>query len=69
MFAKLIILGTLVIIVMCLVGGLVFLVRDKGQTKRTVMALSLRIGIAVSLFVFLWIAFHFGWIAPHSIRG
>jgi hypothetical protein len=50
-------------------AGLYYLVKDQGKTKRTVKALSWRIGLSFILFITLFIAFAFGWIAPHSLFG
>lgn len=54
-------------ILISLGSSLVFLVRDEGKTKRTVGALTLRIGISVALFLFLFLAYKLHWIAPHGI--
>lgn len=67
MFIKTIILITMLVILISLASGLVFLVRDEGKTKRTVKALSWRIGISLALFLFLLLAFSLDWIKPHSI--
>lgn len=67
MITKIIILFAMIIIAGALASGLVFLVRDSGKTKRTVKALTLRIGISLSLFIFLLIAFKLGLIKPHGI--
>ena len=67
MFAKIIIIATLLIILGALLSSLVFLVKDKGKSNRTVKALSLRIGLSLSLFLFLFFAFKLHWIAPHDL--
>jgi hypothetical protein len=38
------------------------------QSARVVEALSWRIGLSVALFVSLFVSYHFGWIAPHTVR-
>jgi hypothetical protein len=62
------------IIIACLVGivaslgvGLFHLVHDKGQSKRMVHALTLRIVLSVALFAFLLLAWSQGWIAPRGL--
>lgn len=55
------------IILASLASSLVFLVRDEGKTKRTVKALSWRIGISLALFIFLFVAFSLDWIKPHGL--
>jgi len=67
MLAKVIILITMLLILVALGFGLFYLVRDEGKTKRTVRALSFRIGISLTLFIFLFLAFHFGLISPHGL--
>jgi uncharacterized membrane protein len=67
MFTKTIILIAMLVILVSLASGLVFLVRDEGKTKRTVKALSWRIGISLGLFLFLILAFALDWIAPHAL--
>lgn len=67
MFTKLFILFMMVLIVGSLMSGLFFLVKDTGDSKRTLKALTLRIGISVALFIFLLIAFKLGLITPHNL--
>lgn len=67
MITKTIIFITMLIILGSLASSLIFLVRDEGKTKRTVKALSWRIGLSLALFIFLLLSFLFGWISPHSI--
>jgi len=55
-FVKFIVLLLLVAIMISLFSGLYFLVKDKGQTKRTVNALTLRIGLSVLAIVVVLIA-------------
>lgn len=67
MLAKIIIIGVMAAILLSLIRGLFFLVRDKGQNNRTAKALTWRIGLSISLFLFLFLAFRFGWIHPHAM--
>ena len=67
MFTKIFIVCVMLIILGSLASGLVFLIKDEGKTKRTVKALSWRIGLSLSLFVFLFIAFSLGLINPHGV--
>ena len=64
---KLLIIGTLVVIVFFLFEGLFFMVKDKGTTNRTVRALSWRIGISVALILMISAGIYTGWIKPHGI--
>lgn len=45
-----------------LASALIYLMRDKGGTNRTVNALSVRIGLSIALFLFVLFAHHMGWI-------
>lgn len=68
MLAKVVIVIAMLIILGSLASSLVFLIRDKGKTKRGVIALTLRIGISLFLFVFLFLAFKFHWLVPHDLN-
>lgn len=67
MIPKLIVILVMLIILFCLGSGLVFLVRDAGSTKRTVKALSWRIGLSLALFLLLFLGFSLGLITPHGL--
>lgn len=67
MITKLFIIFVMIIIASSLASGLFFLIRDVGNSKRTVKALTIRIGISLCLFLFLLIGFKLGIIHPHSI--
>ena len=49
-----------------LATGLVFLLRDKGQSDRAVKALTFRVGLSVMLFVLFLIGAATGLITPHG---
>lgn len=67
MITKLIVIGVMLIIIGTLASSLIFLVRDKGKSKRTVTALTWRISLSLLLFLFLLLAFKLHWIAPHGV--
>ena len=67
MFTKIFILIIMLIIALTLFSGLIFLVRDNGKTKNTIKALTWRIALSLSLFIFLIIAFSLHWINPHGL--
>lgn len=56
LLVKFIVLLLLAVIVVSLFSGLYFLVKDKGQTDRTVNALSVRIGLSILAIVVVMIA-------------
>ena len=67
MLVKLLVVLLLLAVIISLFSGLFFLVKDKGHTKRTVNALSIRIGLSVFAFVLLMIAAATGLISPHGL--
>ena len=42
---------TFILIISSLASALIYLMKDKGKSKRTVQALALRVGFSVSLFM------------------
>ena len=67
MVTKIFIVLTLFAILISLGSAMLYLVKDKGQSTRTVKALSLRIGLSVALFVLLMLGVATGFITPHGI--
>jgi len=67
MVFKLLVVALLLAILASLAGGLVFLIRDKGQSERTVKSLTLRIALSIALFLLLLIGYATGLIQPHGI--
>lgn len=67
MLIKALIVLILLIILSTLFSGMIFLIKDKGQSERTVKALTVRIALSVALFILLMIAFATGLIHPHGI--
>lgn len=63
----LIVIGFLILILWNLGAGLYYMLVDKGQTKRTVNALSKRIALSITLVLLLLFAVWMGWIEPHGI--
>lgn len=60
MLFKIIIVLALLFIIGSLFSALYFLAKDKSGGERTVKALTLRIGLSITLFVFLLLAYYFG---------
>jgi len=66
MLVKVIIVLTLIVIVGSLFSALFFLVKDKTGSDRTVKALTIRIGLSITLFLLLMLGYYFGLIGqPH----
>ncbi|MGN6225692.1 twin transmembrane helix small protein [Pseudoxanthomonas sp.] len=63
----LLIIAFLILIIWNLGAGLYYLLVDKGQSKRTVNALTRRIGLSVALILLVILAIYMGWIKPHGI--
>ena len=51
-------------ILVALGSALMFLVRDRGSTGRTVNALTVRVALSVLLLLFIWFSYWMGWIEP-----
>ncbi|MFZ0257612.1 MAG: twin transmembrane helix small protein [Gammaproteobacteria bacterium] len=68
MLTKVFIIAVFLAILGSLASGLLFLVKDKGQSDRTLKALTLRISLSLLLFLLLFLLFAAGLITPHGIR-
>jgi formate/nitrite transporter FocA (FNT family) len=63
---KIIIVGMLVLIVISLFTALYTLVKDKGQSDRTLRALTMRVGLSIGLIVLIYISYKAGLIHPNQ---
>ncbi|HEY5782362.1 MAG TPA: twin transmembrane helix small protein [Lysobacter sp.] len=63
----LLIIAFLIVIVWNLGAGLYYMLVDKGESKRTVNALTRRIALSIALIVLVIVAIKMGWIVPHGI--
>ena len=63
----LLIVAFLILIVWNLGAGLYYMLIDKGQSKRTVNALTKRIALSVALILLVVLAIYMGWITPHGV--
>lgn len=57
----------LAVILFSLGSALYYLIKDKGQSDRTVKALTLRITLSIVLFFLLMLGFYFGLISPQGL--
>jgi hypothetical protein len=66
-WVKTVILIAFLGIIASLASSLFFLVKDTGDSRRTLRALTVRIGLSVGLFLFLIVLFALGIIEPHAV--
>lgn len=64
---KIAVIVLLLVILGSLASGMFFLIRDKGQSSRTVKSLTLRIVLSITLFAMLIVGYATGVIQPHGI--
>ena len=67
MLFKTIVIFVLFMIISSLFTALYSMIKDKGQSNRTVKMLTMRIGLSIGLLIFLLIGYQFGWISPHPV--
>ncbi|MGY0559006.1 twin transmembrane helix small protein [Lysobacter sp. A286] len=65
----LVIIGFLVLIVWNLGAALYYMLVDKGESKRTVNALTRRVALSIAMILFVAVAAKMGWIQFHSVGG
>ncbi|MBN3786888.1 twin transmembrane helix small protein [Burkholderia sp. Ac-20353] len=56
-----------VLIIGSLISALYFMNRDRGTTKRMVWSLAARVGLSITLFLALLLAYWLGWIEPTGL--
>jgi hypothetical protein len=49
-------------------SALFFLMRDKGRSNNTVRSLAVRVGLSITLFLLILLAYKLGYIQPKGIR-
>jgi hypothetical protein len=59
---KIVILVLLFAVVASLFSGLYFVYKDKGQSNRAVISLTIRIALSVLVFLLLIGSYYFGWV-------
>ena len=63
----LVIIAFLIVILWNLGAGLYYMLVDKGESKRTVNALTRRIALSVALILLVALSIYMGWITPHGV--
>ena len=64
---KIIIVFLLALILISLGAGMFSLIKDRGDSDRTVKFLTFRIALSILVFVLIAVSFYMGWIQPHGI--
>lgn len=67
MWIKILVLAIFFGILISLGSGLYYLIKDKGDSRRTLRALTLRVGLSVGLFAFLMLLVALDVIQPHGL--
>jgi hypothetical protein len=65
---RILVIAMLVLIVGSLGSALWFLIRDKGNSNRTVKALTVRISLSIGLFLLLMAGYYFGLIPKTGLH-
>jgi hypothetical protein len=59
---RIVVILFIILILASLGSALFFMINDRGQSKRTVRALALRVGLSLTLFLLLMAGYYFGLI-------
>ena len=62
MAMKTLFLVLLALVVVSLFSGLYFMYQDKGKSKRTVIALTIRVALSITIFVIVIVGMLMGWL-------
>ncbi len=68
MLSKILIIVIFLGIIVSMGSALFFLIKDKGQSTRTLRALTIRIAASIALFALLFVLWGLGLITPHGVR-
>ncbi|MEW6118553.1 MAG: twin transmembrane helix small protein [Pseudomonadota bacterium] len=58
----------IVLILASLASALYYLIKDRGQTDRTVKMLTVRVGLSLALFILLMAGYYFGIVPQTGLR-
>lgn len=68
MWIKIIVAIAMLAVVINLFMALFYLVKGgEGHSRKTLRSLTWRLGISIAIFLGLYLASLFGWVAPHSL--
>ncbi len=68
MLSKILIIVIFLGIIVSMGSALFFMIEDKGQSTRTLRALTVRIAVSIALFALLFVLWGLGLITPHGVR-
>ena len=68
MLSKILIIVIFLGIIGSMGSALFFLIKDKGQSTRTLRALTIRIAVSIALFALLFVLWGLGLITSHGVR-
>ncbi|MDD5036818.1 MAG: twin transmembrane helix small protein [Methylococcaceae bacterium] len=69
MLPKIFIVFVLLLIIVSLATALVYLLKDRERSPRTVKALTVRIAISLALFFLLLLGYQAGILRPHGLKA
>ena len=64
---KIVVIVLLAAVVASLFSGLYFVYKDKGQSNRAVISLTIRISLSVLVFLILVVSYFMGWIPDRGL--
>jgi hypothetical protein len=64
---RIVIIILLFAVLVSLFSGLYFVYKDKGNSNRAVISLTIRVALSVLVFVILMVSYHFGWITERGL--
>ena len=64
---RILIVVLLLAVVASLFAGLFFVYKDKGNSNRAVISLTIRIGLSLLVFAILMVSYKMGWIADRGL--
>ena len=64
---RIVIIILLFAVLVALFSGLYFVYKDKGNSNRAVISLTIRIALSVLVFAILMVSYYFGWIPERGL--
>jgi heme/copper-type cytochrome/quinol oxidase subunit 4 len=64
---RIVIIILLFAVIASLFSGLYFVYKDKGDSNRAVISLTIRIGLSILVFAILIVSYYFGWITERGL--